>query len=157
MNPQILVPSLIAALHNLFTAAWIGGMIALTLAVLPGLNQSSPDPKSTLAAAGAVQKRMRFIAFVSIIGLAITGMLLTKRSPLAAGLFQFGTPYGNLLAVKHILMILMVLTAIVRTVFQRKQGKSSSPKSARLSMGLLLLNIVFGLGTLFLSSLLANM
>lgn len=154
MNPQLLLPTLISTLHNLFTAIWIGGMIVLAFTFLPALKKSSLDGKTRMPIALAAQKRLRMLAIISMVGLAITGMLLTRRGP-AGGLFQFDTPYGTALSVKHILMILMVLTAVARTGINRKLAAKPAPQTEKASAALLLLNILFGVAVLFLSSLLA--
>ena len=154
MNPQLLLPTLISTLHNLFTAIWIGGMIMLAFAFLPALKKSALDGKTRMPVSMAAQKRLRMLAIISMVGLAITGLLMTKRSP-AGGLFQFGTPYATALSVKHILMILMVLTAAARTLVNKKLAANPAPRTEKASAALLLLNIVFGVVVLFLSSLLA--
>lgn len=155
MNPQLLLPTLISTLHNLFTAIWIGGMVVLAFAFLPALKKSTLDGKTRLPIAMAAQKRLRMLAMISMLGLAITGMLLTKRSPAAGGLFQFGTPYGTALAIKHILMVLMVLVAAARTLVNKKLAANPAPHTEKASAALLLLNIVMGVAVLFLSSMLA--
>jgi putative copper export protein len=157
MNPQQLIPTIIATLHNLFTAAWIGGMLVLAFAVLPALRTTVEKGKDRLPIATAIQKRLRFLTLISIVGLAVTGLLMTKRGPAGGGLFQFGTPYDSSLAIKHILMILMVLTAAARSVVNQKLVKTPSPKTEKISAALLLLNILFGIAVLFLSALLATL
>ena len=155
MNPQLLIPTVVTTLHNLFTAIWVGGMIVLALAVLPALRKTTTDGKLRLPIAMAVQKRLRILAIISMAGLALTGMILTKRSPAAGALFQFGTPYASSLAIKHILMILMILTAVLRSAVNQQLIKAPAPKIENRSTVLLLLNIIFGIGVLFFSALLA--
>lgn len=154
MNPQLLLPTVISTLHNLFTAIWIGGMIVLAFAFLPALKKSTLDGKTRLAIAISAQKRLRMLAIFSMIGLAITGMLLTKRSP-AGGLFAFDTSYAAALSIKHLLMILMILTAVARTVVNRKLLQKPSSTTEKVSAVLLLLNIVFGIAVLLLSALIS--
>ncbi len=154
MNPQLLLPTLVSTLHNLFTAVWIGGMAVLAFAFLPALKKSSLDGNTRLVIAMAAQKRLRVLVLISMAGLSITGMLLTRRSP-AGGLFQFSTPYAAALSVKHLLMIVMVLTAAARTMVNKKLFQQPSPAAEKASAALLLLNIAVGAAVLFLSSLLA--
>jgi uncharacterized membrane protein len=161
-------------LHELFTAVWIGGLIAMGLAVLPAAKNLfglSPQTKQIME---AVQRRLRVLVYVSIVGLIVTGVLMSRRSPQMQGLFSFANSYSVILALKHLLVILMVAVALVRSfIFGRGSAASevqkgpreagvapeaagSKPSTAsakdRVSVLLLLVNIVLGIGVLVLSA-----
>ena len=96
----------------------------------------------------AIQKRMSVLVYVSIVGLWLTGVLLSRRSPAFQGLFQFGNPYATVLAFKHLLVLLMVAVALLRSLALRR---ASDPTQERLKAGLLFLNIALGILVLILS------
>ena len=65
----------------------------------------------------AVQARLSRFAWVSIVGLAVTGMLMARRSPAFGGIFSFANPYAAVLSIKHILVLLMIVLALYRSLF----------------------------------------
>ena len=148
------VPLAFAAfLHDLFTAAWIGGMLSLALVTMPALRTAlGKDPKADLVGK-AVAARLQRVALVSIIGLAITGMVLAKADPRFEGPFRYGNTYAALLGIKHIFTALMVVIAILRG---RVMKKADNPAARRNGMRLLLANLAAGAVVLFLSALLSS-
>ncbi len=142
--------AIVSFLHNLFAVTWIGGMIAIGLTFRPTVVQVLGQTPQTKKVLSTMQKRQSILAYISMVGLAITGAVMAKHSPHFLGLFHFGNPYANTLAIKHIFVILMVLIALVRTLVLSK-GKGT-PQRARLSATLLYLNIALGIGVLLLSS-----
>ncbi len=148
-----IVMNVMRFLHNLFTALWIGGLLTMVLAVLPGIrkNEKICGGKTWLIIEG-IQARLRPIAWVSMAGLAITGILLGRSSKEFTGLFNFGTPYMTAISVKHILIILMVVLAFVRLSINKRIQAEQKPELQKASFGVLLLNAVLGVVVLFLSS-----
>lgn len=148
-----IVMNVMRFLHNLFTALWIGGLLTMVLAVLPGIrkNEKICGVKTWLIIEG-IQARLRPIAWVSMAGLAITGILLGRSSKEFTGLFNFGTPYMTAISVKHILIILMVVLAFVRLSINKRIQAEQKPELQKASFGVLLLNAVLGVVVLFLSS-----
>jgi len=148
-----IVMNVMRLLHNLFTALWIGGLLTMVLAVLPGIrkNEKICGGKTWLIIEG-IQARLRPIAWVSMAGLAITGILLGRSSKEFTGLFNFGTPYMTAISVKHILIILMVVLAFVRLSINKRIQAEQKPELQKASFGVLLLNAVLGVVVLFLSS-----
>lgn len=148
-----IVMNVMRFLHNLFTALWIGGLLTMVLAVLPGIrkNEKICGGKTWLIIEG-IQARLQPIAWVSMAGLAITGILLGRSSKEFTGLFNFGTPYMTAISVKHILIILMVVLAFVRLSINKRIQAEQKPELQKASFGVLLLNAVLGVVVLFLSS-----
>lgn len=148
-SPIIL--TLISFLHELFTIIWIGGMILLVLVILPILKkQYKPDEFKTIYK--KIKSRLSIFVYISIIGLLVTGLLLTKDSTLSGGFLSFENTYSILLSIKHILFILMAIIAIFRSaVLDRIKGmkKEIKQKSDKI---LLLTNVIFALAVLFLSA-----
>ena len=156
MPSKQIVFSLVTFLHNLFTAIWIGGLITLGITVFPSARAvlgKGPETKTLMT---AIQKRLSPAIYVSIVGLIVTGVLLARRAPAFHGLFGFGSPYATVLSLKHVLVVLMVGIALVRSLVL---GRKDAPRARRekLKAGLLLVNMVLGVGVLLLSGFSAAM
>jgi putative copper export protein len=148
--PTTIAFAIITFLHDLFTAVWIGGLITLGLTVLPAARQvlgKGPQMKDLLA---AIQKRLSVLIYVSIVGLILTGALQANRNPAFEGLFAFGNAYSIALSLKHIVVAVMIGIALFRSlVLGRRQPRT--PAQERLSVGLLLANMVLGVAVLLLT------
>ncbi|MBN2393840.1 MAG: hypothetical protein JXR84_24115 [Anaerolineae bacterium] len=136
-NPVI--PIVITWLHNLFTAVWLGGLAALAWAVLPAVRRTLGAKTETKALMSAIQKRLSTAVYISIVGLWLTGLLITRRA--GSALFQASTPYGIALMIKHILVLLMVAVSLLRSFGIRLKALHITPKR---QMALLILNVVLG-------------
>jgi putative copper export protein len=149
MAPQQIVFALITFLHDLFTAAWIGSLLTLSLSVLPAARKTlgAQDAQRLL---GAIQRRLSVIATVSIAGLAVTGLLMSRRAPGFTGLFTFGTPYAAALSLKHLAMAGMIAVTLARSVLLPRL-RQPQPDRARWSMGLLLANMSLGVFVLLIT------
>lgn len=151
MSTQPLVFALVTFLHDLFTAVWIGGLIATGVAFLPAARQAFGQGPETKKLMDTVQRRQSLLVYVSIVGLAITGALQANRNPAYQGLFDFSTAYSAFLALKHVLVLVMVAIALYRSlVLGRRQGPLTTSRE-RLSVRLLFLNIVLGIAVLLVS------
>jgi len=148
MPTKTIISGLVIFLHDLFTAAWIGGLITLGLTVLPSIKKvlgKTPETKKVMA---VIQKRHSVFVYVSIIGLMLTGLLQANRNTAFLGLLSFGNTYSAVLAAKHILVLAMIFIALYRSL---ALAKGFSPTQEKLKAILLFLNIVFGVGILLLS------
>lgn len=142
--------ALIKGLHDLFSAIWVGGLIVLGFVMIPVSKEvlgMSPQFKTLLL---SLHKRLSIFIFASMGGLIVTGMLEARRSPSFDGIFNFGSPYSTLLAVKHILVIAMIVVALCRSFVLRRQSGDSAGQ-AKLGGILLYLNILLGVAVLLLS------
>ena len=151
--PNQIVFAIVVCLHDLFTAVWIGGLITLVLTVLPSTRQvlgKGPQMKKLM---GAIQKRLSVLIYVSIVGLILTGMLQANRNPAFEGLFHFGNAYSTALSLKHIVVILMIGIALVRSLVLGRRQEPLTPSQEKLNMGLLLINMVLGIVVLLLTGL----
>ena len=146
--PKLVVFAVVTFLHDLFTAVWVGGLIVLGLVVMPSARKVLGMGPQTKKLMDAIQKRMSVLVYVSIVGLWLTGVLLSRRSPAFQGLFQFGNPYATVLAFKHLLVLLMVAVAMLRSLALRRV---SGPTQERLKAGLLFLNMALSILVLILS------
>lgn len=148
---QSIVFPIIRFLHNLFTAVWIGGLILLPTVILPAVkkNPKINEPKKVIR---AIQNRLKVPAIISMAGLALTGLLLSRRAPGFAGLFNFSNQYMAMLSIKHILMFVMVVLALIRLTLNKKNEIQSSVKLEKTSGLVLMLNAVIAIAVLFLSA-----
>ncbi len=131
MQPNLIVFTGVTFLHDLFTAVWIGGLIVTGLVVLPTVKKvlgMSPQTRQLML---AIQRRLRVFVYISIVGLIITGVSLSRRSPQFLGLLSWGNTYSALLALKHLLVILMIIVALVRSiVFGRVEAPAAGMQKA---------------------------
>lgn len=151
MQPQPMMMNLVRFLHNLFTALWIGGMFTLLISVIPGVKKN-PGVDKPMPIINGIQRRMKAPAIAAMIVLAGTGILLGRASKNFSGLFNFGTPYMTAMSIKHILMILMVVVALLRLSINKKLETNPEPGLQKTSLAVLALNVVLGAAVLFLSS-----
>jgi uncharacterized membrane protein len=149
--PKQVVFALVTFLHDLFTVVWVGGMITLALVVLPSARKVLGMGPETRKLMDAIQKRLRVFVYVSIVGLLLTGFLLSRRSAVFQGLFHFGNAYSAVLGVKHVLTVLMIGVAVGRSRILGETGKPPDAARGKLKAGLLLLNVVLGVAVLVLS------
>lgn len=143
--------ALVTFLHDLFTAVWVGGLIALAVTVLPSARQVFGKGPETRQLMDTIQKRHSLLVYVSIIGLVLTGILQAKITPAFQGLFTFGNPYSTVLALKHILVLGMIAVALYRSLVLGRRRGPSTPAQEKLSASLLMLNAVLGVTVLLLS------
>ncbi len=151
MTVQMFVMSGVRFLHNLFTALWIGGMLTMAIAVLPGVRKN-PKVGEPWAVIEGIQSRINPVAWVSMVGLVLTGLLLGRASKNFTGLFSFGTVYMTALSIKHILIALMLVLAVVRLFINKRVRAEKKPELQKASFAVLAVNAGLGVVVLFLSA-----
>ena len=149
---KLLLPAGILFLHNLFTVVWIGGMITLSLIILPVTGKVLGRGAQTKALVDRIQSRLSWFVWISIIGLLVTGVLLSKRAAAFDGPFSYDTTYAAVLSVKHIAVGLMVVLAATRRWFLRTKNGQTQRGLRKASLALLGANVALGLLVLALSS-----
>ncbi|RLI55628.1 MAG: hypothetical protein DRO93_11840 [Candidatus Thorarchaeota archaeon] len=151
---NVVVLALVGFLHTLFTAIWIGGMIALALTVLTTIRKTlgmGPESKKLI---DNIRNSLSKITYVAFIVLIATGVLMSNSSPLFQGFFTLGNEYSLALTLKHILVAIMIVIAILRSRVVPRLDMEE-PKRMKLMMMMLVTNIILGCAVLFLSSLLS--
>ncbi len=116
MNPKIAPLAVILFLHDLFLTVWMGGMIVNALSFLPSTRAAlgpSPQMKQVMA---TFKKKQSTWVYISMVGLLITGLLLSRRAPQFTGLFTFSTAYSTALSLKHILVLIVTAVALYRSL-----------------------------------------
>jgi len=152
MVPEKIVIVIVTFFHDFFTAVWIGGLVTLGGTVLPAVKKVLGMGPQTKQLLDAIQKRLSLFVYVSMVGLAVTGLMLGHRSDAYQGLFSFGNTYSTFMSAKHILMLLMVAVALIRSVALGRQG-AADPSEEKRKMALLYLNLALGILVLLLSAL----
>jgi len=115
-------------LHILAALFWIGGMLFLTIVVVPFL-KTIQDVQERSRIYQVVGKSFRFWGWIAIIILVITGPLnlYLMGIPLSILLDPsiHSTPYGKVLSIKISFVILIILTSLLHDfVFGPKAGNS---------------------------------
>lgn len=115
-------------LHVLAAIFWIGGMLFLTLIIVPFLN-AMKDPQDKRNVYRAIGPRYRAFAWLAIIILVTTGplnMYLLGISP--ANIFNpefHGTSYGQPLMIKLGLVFLIVLSSLLHDFWVGPKARTS--------------------------------
>jgi putative copper export protein len=147
---------LIVFLHDLFTAVWIGGLIAIGLTALPAARKALGKGPQMKQLMDNIVKRQSVLVYISVAALTITGLIQAKTGGEFGGLFSFNNLYSTLLSLKHVIMLLMVAIALTRSLILGKPSVSKSLRVERLSAFLIYSNMVLGVAVLLLSALLAT-
>ena len=151
----VIAPVLISFLHDTFTALWIGGMLALAFSVLPAIRKILGKSKETKALNALIKKKLSLLTYISMVGLIITGLLMSRKAELAGlytGFLSFGTEYSTLLSIKHLLYFVMISLSVFRSLIVDRVKKFSPEQKKMLNMLTLMLNVLAGLAVLFLSA-----
>jgi putative copper resistance protein D len=145
--------------HLLATAIWIGGAVFMHLVLQPSLKLIDPQQGGKLY--GVVAKRFSITGWISLGVLVITGYIKTPERML----YDFSYSLGQFLAVKHTIVILIIIVglAIAFNVLPNLRKHSPKPGEApsaeflryQKRLGTLAkVNLVLGLLVLALASML---
>lgn len=133
-------------LHVLAAIFWIGGMLFLSLVVAPFL-KSLDDPAKKSEIYQVVGKRYRFLGWVAIVILLVTGPVNFYYIGVTPGMFFdvdfYGTPYGKTVALKLFFVGLIVVSSLVHDFWLGPKARGSAGYS-RIAM-------IFGRGNLLLA------
>lgn len=141
--------ALVTGFHDLFTVVWLGGLIVTLISYLPSLKAvfgHDPRVKNVMS---AFQKRQSLWVYISMVGLILTGLMLSKRDPEFVRLFGFANPFSIALSVRHILVLLMIGITLYRSLALNRKASGTSPKKEKLSFQLLVINAVLAILALF--------
>jgi uncharacterized membrane protein len=113
--------SVISFLHLLGTVTWIGGMVYINLVLNPSLGVLDPPQRGKLM--GAVAKRFGMLASGSAVILLITGFIRTKSELL----FSLSSPEGVTLALKHLVVLSMLIIGFLTAIRIAPKMQSLAP------------------------------
>lgn len=132
-TPPYWALSLVYWLHMLATVTWIGGIVAISILVLPAARRTL-KPVDQLAFLDAMQKRLEPLAWFSITTLLATGLFQLSANQHYNGFLDVSTQWSLAILIKHSLGLVMgavtavqtweVLPAIRRTLMRREKGAS---------------------------------
>jgi len=149
---NLIIPSVVRSLHNFFTSIWIGGMLVMVISFLPTIRKEIKDGGLQGAVIDKVMSQHSKWVYIGIVVLAGTGMLMARLSGQTSGLFNFSNQYATLLSIKHILVILITVIAVLRSVAFKNAASGKDKSKKKLSMALLMVNAFLGTVILVLSS-----
>ena len=125
--------ALVYWVHMLATVTWIGGIVAISVLVLPA-SRRTLKPVDQLAFLDAMQKRLEPLAWFSITALVATGLFQLSANEHYNGFFDVSTQWSLAILIKHGLGLVMgavtavqtweVLPAIRRTLMRKEKGAS---------------------------------
>ena len=94
-------------LHMLATVAWIGGLVAVVLLVLPAAKKTLQIQAYT-DFLGQLQRRLDPLGWLSLAVLLATGMFQMSANPNYEGLLNISNRWAVSMLIKHILFIGMI-------------------------------------------------
>lgn len=118
-----MLSTVINIIHILSTAVWIGGAFFIHFMLQPSMKHIDPQQSGKLM--GIISKRFSITAWICIILLIITGYMKTPQ----AMLFNFTTDMGLYLSIKHLMIILVVITGLVIGLYVVPNLRKNSPKA----------------------------
>lgn len=149
--PKLVVFGIVRSLHDLFTALWIGGMLTTAISFMPVFKKYKKKIKGLGELLAGYQNQLSIVAIISIAGLWITGLLLSKQSPAYSGFLNFSTTTNALLTVKHLIIILMIFVALYRRFVLGRNLADLDEKKQKIYGILLMVNSLMGIIVLVLS------
>ena len=161
-TPPTWAIALVFWLHMLATVAWLGGLAAIAILVLPTAKRVL-KPADQLAFIEALQKRLEPLAWFSLAILTVTGMFQISVNPHYDGFLSTSGSWSLAILTKHIMVILMivvsalqtweVLPAIRRGLMRIEKGQADEAEVKRLQKReTLLLRLNIGLSILILAA-----
>jgi uncharacterized membrane protein len=162
--PSTWALSLAYWLHMLATVAWIGGLVTLSVLVIPAARQSLDD-KAYASLLGRLRRRLDPLSWGCLIVLAATGMFQMSANPNYQGFLAIDNPWAVAILVKHLVFLAMigvsafltwgVIPRLQRAALLASHGKEA-PEAQRWQQQekmLLRLNLVLGVLVLALTAL----
>lgn len=97
-------------LHMLATVAWIGGLVALSLYVIPAARRTL-DGDAYVSFLGNVQGKLQRIGWLSLVILIGTGLFQLAAHPQYQGFLAIESPWAVAIFIKHLVIGLMILSS----------------------------------------------
>ena len=131
----------------------MGGLIVTVISYIPAVKDAlgtGPQVKKVLT---AFQKRQSAWVYISMVGLILTGLMMSNRNSEFEHLFGFSNVYSIALSIKHILIVLMISITLYRSLILSNPRKVMTPEKENLSFRLLILSVCIAVIVLFTSGL----
>jgi uncharacterized membrane protein len=163
-SPSVWALSLAYWLHMLATVVWIGGLVTLSVLVLPAARQSLDD-KTYATLIGRLRRRLDPLGWACLIVLAATGMFQMSANPNYQGILAIDNRWAVAILAKHLVFLAMIgvsawltwgiMPRLQRAALLASRGQET-PKAQswqRQEKMLLGLNLVLGVLVLALTAL----
>ncbi len=113
-TPPIWAIALVYWLHMLATVAWLGGLAAIAILVLPTAKRVL-KPADQLAFIDGIQRRLEPLAWFSLAILIVTGLFQLSINPHYNGFLSTSGQWSLAILTKHTLIILMIVVSAIQT------------------------------------------
>ena len=110
MSQPVLAISLF--FHILATVVWIGGILIITLLVIPEVNRILTDQPALYQVLLRLRKRFAPLSNLALVTLITTGLFQMTADPNYDGLMQFNNNWSQIMLIKHILIAIMALVGL---------------------------------------------
>jgi uncharacterized membrane protein len=147
-------------LHMLATVAWIGGLVAVVVFVLP-ISRKNLEPGAYARFLGQLQRRLDPVGWMSLAVLLATGLFQMSANPNYEGFLSISNRWSVSMLLKHILFIGMIgvsaymtwgILPALRRVALRQTKETNVHEAEQLQYReALLLRVNLGLGVLILA------
>ena len=111
MSQSVLAISLF--FHILATVVWIGGMMTITILVVPELQRVLAEAPTVHHTLRRLRKRFWPVSNLALAVLIITGLFQMTADPHYDGLLNFDNAWSRTLLLKHGLIVLMASTGLI--------------------------------------------
>ena len=98
--------------HILATVVWIGGILILTLLVIPEVNRILADQPALYQLLQRLRKRFSPLSNLALVVLIVTGLSQMTADPNYDGLMKFDNQWSQVMLIKHILIVAMALVGL---------------------------------------------
>jgi uncharacterized membrane protein len=99
--------------HLVATVIWIGGLVMLTILVLPEARRTLSEHPALLAFSSRLRKRFIPLTNLSLVALVATGMFQMAGDSNYDGLLQFNNAWSIAMLLKHIAVVGMVAAGVL--------------------------------------------
>ena len=113
-TPPTWAIALVFWLHMLATVAWLGGLAAIAILVLPSAKRVL-KPADQLAFIEAMQRRLEPLAWFSLAILIVTGLFQLSVNPHYDGFLSTSGQWSLAILTKHALVVIMVVVSAIQT------------------------------------------
>lgn len=113
-TPPTWAIALVFWLHMLATVAWLGGLAAISILVLPAAKRVL-KPVDQLAFIEGIQRRLEPLAWFSLAILIVTGLFQLSVNPHYDGFLSTTGQWSLAILTKHIMVVLMVVVSAIQT------------------------------------------
>ncbi|MBN1453780.1 MAG: CopD family protein [Anaerolineales bacterium] len=113
-TPPTWAIALVFWLHMLATVAWLGGLAAIAILVLP-VAKRVLKPADQLAFIEGIQRRLEPLAWFSLAILIATGLFQLSVNPHYNGFLSTSGQWSLAILTKHTFVILMIVVSAIQT------------------------------------------